>query len=112
MNRTWLSAGLGVGLIVAGVAPAVLGQQRAIRTVSSISAQDKASGAKQHPELLKEFGGAYVGPQARYVESVGRRIAVQSGLSNAQAISPSPCSTPRLTTPSPSPAAMSMSRVS
>jgi predicted Zn-dependent protease len=84
MNRTWLSAGLGVGLIVAGVAPAVLGQQRAIRTVSSISAQDKASGAKQHPELLKEFGGAYVGPQARYVETVGRRIAVQSGLSNAQ----------------------------
>ena len=66
------------------VAPSVIGQQRAIRTVSSISAQEKASGAKQHPELLKEFGGAYSGPQARYVESVGRRIAVQSGLSNAQ----------------------------
>ncbi|RJG55628.1 LysM peptidoglycan-binding domain-containing protein [Sphingobium terrigena] len=65
-------------------APAVIGQQRAIRTVSSISQQDKASGAKQHPELLKEFGGPYAGPQARYVESVGRRIAVQSGLSNAQ----------------------------
>ncbi|MBJ7444099.1 MAG: M48 family metalloprotease [Sphingobium sp.] len=65
-------------------APAVIGQQRAIRTVSSISAQDKATGAKQHPELLKEFGGPYAGPQARYVESVGRRIAVQSGLSNAQ----------------------------
>lgn len=65
-------------------APAVIGQQRAIRTVSSISSQDKASGAKQHPELLKEFGGAYTGPQARYVEGVGRRIAVQSGLSNAQ----------------------------
>ena len=65
-------------------APVVIGQQRAIRTVSSISQQDKASGAKQHPELLKEFGGAYAGPQARYVETVGRRIAVQSGLSNAQ----------------------------
>ncbi|MFC4594112.1 MULTISPECIES: M48 family metalloprotease [Sphingobium] len=65
-------------------APAVLGQQRAIRTVSSISAQDKASGAKQHPQLLNEFGGAYAGPQAKYVETVGRRIAVQSGLSNAQ----------------------------
>ncbi|KAK0348917.1 hypothetical protein LTR94_035238, partial [Friedmanniomyces endolithicus] len=33
---------------------------------------------------MKEFGGAYVGPQAKYVEGVGRRIAVQSGLSNAQ----------------------------
>ncbi|MFC3442073.1 M48 family metalloprotease [Sphingobium rhizovicinum] len=74
----------GAALAVALTAPAVIGQQRAIRTVSSISAQDKASGAKQHPELLKEFGGAYAGPQAKYVEGVGRRIAVQSGLSNAQ----------------------------
>ncbi|BBD97467.1 peptidase M48 Ste24p [Sphingobium amiense] len=74
----------GAAMAVALGAPAVIGQQRAIRTVSNISAQDKASGAKQHPELLKEFGGAYAGPQARYVETVGRRIAVQSGLSNAQ----------------------------
>ena len=74
----------GAALAVALTAPAVIGQQRAIRTVSSISQQDKASGAKQHPELLKEFGGAYAGPQAKYVEGVGRRIAVQSGLSNAQ----------------------------
>lgn len=65
-------------------APSVLGQQQAIRTVTSISPQDKASGAKQHPQLLNEFGGAYSSPQAKYVEMVGRRIAVQSGLSNAQ----------------------------
>ncbi|WP_022681250.1 M48 family metalloprotease [Sphingobium bisphenolivorans] len=76
------SAGLGFAALAA--APAVIGQQRAIRTVSSISAQDKQAGAKQHPQLLNEFGGAYAGPQAKYVESVGRRIAVQSGLSNAQ----------------------------
>jgi predicted Zn-dependent protease len=74
----------GAALAVIVTAPAVIGQQRAIRTVSSISQQDKASGAKQHPELLKEFGGTYAGPQAKYVEGVGRRIAVQSGLSNAQ----------------------------
>lgn len=73
-----------MGLALAFAAPSVVGQQRAIRTVSSISAQDKASGAKQHPQLLEEFGGAYAGSQARYVETVGRRIAVQSGLSNAQ----------------------------
>jgi len=72
------------GMAAALAAPAVMGQQRAIRTVSSISAQDKASGAKQHPQLLNEFGGAYSGAQAKYVETVGRRIAVQSGLSNAQ----------------------------
>jgi hypothetical protein len=45
-------------LVAAFATPSVLGQQRAIQTVSSISAQDKASGAKQHLQLLNEFGGA------------------------------------------------------
>jgi predicted NAD-dependent protein-ADP-ribosyltransferase YbiA (DUF1768 family) len=40
---------------MAASAPVVIGQQRAIRTVSNISAQDKASGAKQHPELMKQL---------------------------------------------------------
>ncbi|WP_062732947.1 M48 family metalloprotease [Sphingobium abikonense] len=84
MKWTLALGGTGAALAMALSAPAVIGQQRAIRTVSSISQQDKASGAKQHPELLREFGGPYAGPQARYVETVGRRIAVQSGLSNAQ----------------------------
>ncbi len=84
MRRAIFLSGAGAALMTLAAAPSVLGQQRAIRTVSSISAQDKAAGAKQHPELLAEFGGAYAGSQARYVEGVGRRIAVQSGLSNAQ----------------------------
>jgi predicted Zn-dependent protease len=50
----------------------------------SISASDKAQGAKANPQLLAEFGGPYDGPQAAYVEQVGKRVAVQSGLSNAQ----------------------------
>ncbi|MGE0775046.1 MAG: M48 family metalloprotease, partial [Sphingomonadaceae bacterium] len=54
------------------------------QTVRSISASEKAQGAKAHPELLKEFGGAYRGPQAAYVERVGKKIAVQSGLSNSE----------------------------
>jgi predicted Zn-dependent protease len=74
----------GLGLIALAAAPSVSGQQRAIRTFSSISQQEKQAGAKQHPQLLDEFGGAYAGPQAKYVEGVGRRVAVQSGLSNAQ----------------------------
>ena len=82
----WTCAATGT-LALAGAiaaAPSVIGQQRAIRTVSSINPQEKEAGAKQHPQLLEEFGGAYAGPQAKYVEGVGRRIAVQSGLSNAQ----------------------------
>jgi len=50
----------------------------------SISASDKATGAKAHPQLLAEFGGAYAGTQADYVRRVGQKISVQSGLSNAQ----------------------------
>jgi predicted Zn-dependent protease len=50
----------------------------------NISASDKKLGADAHPQLLQEFGGAYAGPQSAYVTTVGRKIAVQSGLSNAQ----------------------------
>lgn len=53
-------------------------------TVQAISAKDKQQGAEAHPQLVAEFGGAMTGPQAQYVESVGKKIAVQSGLSNAQ----------------------------
>jgi len=55
----------------------------AAQTVRSISASEKAQGAQAHPQLLAEFGGAYSGPQAAFVERVGKRIATQSGLSGA-----------------------------
>lgn len=53
-------------------------------TVQAISAQDRAEGNKAHPQLVAEFGGAVTGPQASYVEGVGKNIAVQSQLSNAR----------------------------
>ncbi len=39
--------------------------------------------AKQHPEIIAEFGGAETGPRGAYVESVGRRVAAYSGTANA-----------------------------
>ncbi len=48
-----------------------------------ITSQERAEGAKNHPEILQEFGGTYSGPQAAYVTRVGQNIAVQSGLSNS-----------------------------
>ncbi|MGI8930762.1 MAG: M48 family metalloprotease [Sphingomicrobium sp.] len=39
--------------------------------------------AKQHPEILAEFGGAETGPRGAYVEGVGRRVAAYSGTANA-----------------------------
>lgn len=53
-------------------------------TVRAISSSERAQGAQANPQLLAEFGGKYDGPQAAYVEQVGKRVAVQSGLSNAQ----------------------------
>ena len=44
-----------------------------------ISAKDRAEGAQNHPLLVAQFGGAMTGPQADYVQSIGRRIAAASG---------------------------------
>lgn len=49
-----------------------------------ITQSEAQMGAEAHPQLLAEFGGAMTGPQAQYVEQVGKNIAVQSGLGNAQ----------------------------
>ena len=80
MAKKWLLSGI-AGLAVAGGAVAV---PSVAQQAQSISAKDKQVGAKAHPELLQEFGGPYSGSQAAYVTQVGRKIAVQSGLSNSQ----------------------------
>lgn len=54
------------------------------QTTRSISASDRAQGAQANPQLVAQYGGRYTGPQAAFVERVGKRVAVQSGLSNAQ----------------------------
>jgi len=51
---------------------------------SPITPAEAQQGAKYHPQFLAEFGGAMTGPQASYVEQVGKNIAVQSGLGNAR----------------------------
>lgn len=75
MFRPLLAAAtLAIATASAGASPAA---------AQAISASDKALGARANPQLLAEFGGKYTGPQAAYVEQVGKRVAVQSGLSNA-----------------------------
>jgi predicted Zn-dependent protease len=77
MHR-FVTAFAAIALVASAAAPANAQQAR------SISASDKATGAKANPELLEQYGGAYAGPAADYVTRVGQRIAVQSGLSNSQ----------------------------
>ena len=54
------------------------------QSARNISPSDKATGAKANPDLIAEYGGAETGPQAAYVASIGKNIAIQSGLSNAR----------------------------
>ena len=74
--------------VTAMLLPACAGQAQtgsaATTPIQAISARDRQSGAQAHPQLVAEFGGAETGPQAAYVETVGKNIAVQSGLSNAR----------------------------
>lgn len=82
------AAFLTVTAIVVAALPACASQTgspaTAQGTAQAISAADRKQGAEAHPQLLQEFGGAMTGPQAAYVETVGKNIAVQSGLSNAR----------------------------
>ncbi|WP_120717740.1 M48 family metalloprotease [Tsuneonella amylolytica] len=51
---------------------------------TGITAAEARQGAEANPQLLQEFGGRMTGPQAQYVEQVGKNIAIQSSLSNAR----------------------------
>ncbi|MBD8678816.1 M48 family metalloprotease [Sphingomonas sp. CFBP 13720] len=73
--RFWTGVAAGASLIAA---PASASAQ-----TRSISQRDRAQGEQANPQLLAQYGGAYAGPQAAYVERIGKRVAVQSGLSNA-----------------------------
>ena len=48
-----------------------------------ITAQERRQGAESDASIKAQYGGAMSGRLADYVEQVGRRIAVQSGLSGA-----------------------------
>ena len=80
ISRNFLVTGA-AGLALAGCMTADAKVPSASTPITPAEAQQ---GAQAHPQLLAEFGGAMSGSQAAYVEQVGKRVAVQSGLSNAQ----------------------------
>src|SRR3546814_17971508 len=75
----------GAAWVVGGIAVAVAAyaQRKAIKTQTNISPAERRQGDEAHPQLLQEFGGAYKGTQAAYVNRVGQNISVQSGLSRS-----------------------------
>ena len=68
---------LAASAVVIAPAAAQVSQQR------YLNPRDVQEAAKQHPEIIAEFGGAETGPRAAYVEGVGRRVAAYSGTANA-----------------------------
>jgi predicted Zn-dependent protease len=52
------------------------------RQAQAITASDRQQGAAANPDLTAQYGGAYVGPQTAMVTRVGKRVALQSGISD------------------------------
>ena len=70
-------------LLAAAAIPAALPAQRAQLQAGQarpITAAERAEGQRLNGSITAEYGGAFTGRQAAYVEQVGRRIATRSGL--------------------------------
>src|SRR3546814_10110703 len=86
MARTTTTMALALvlaGCAMAGGSSPADAQLKAIKTQTNISPAERKQGTVAHPQLLQEFGGAYKGPQAAYVNRVGQKFAHQSGLSRS-----------------------------
>jgi predicted Zn-dependent protease len=47
-----------------------------------LNPRDVSEAQREHAQLVQELGGAETGPRTAYVESIGRRMGVQSGVAN------------------------------
>lgn len=65
------------------VTPSLAQQPQPQQRLTYLNPRDIQEAARQHPELVEEFGGAETGARAGYVEAVGRRVAAYSGTANA-----------------------------
>ena len=85
-SRSFLAVGAAAfALSIASTAAPAGAQSKAKSSVPKpFTAGEKQEGAKNHAQILNEFGGAAQNAQTGYVVRVGKNIALQSGLSNAQ----------------------------
>ena len=70
-----LSVSLAAIVSAAGSAPA--GAQSKTRSISQSTA---ATAAKQHPQIVAEFGGEEPGARSAYIRQVGARVAAQTNI--------------------------------
>jgi len=74
---------LAASAVAIAPASAQIAQPQPQQPLNYLSPRDIQEAARQHPEIVEEFGGADTGPRAAYVENVGRRVAAYSGTANA-----------------------------
>jgi predicted Zn-dependent protease len=69
-------------LIALSASAATLGfaAEASAQRARAISQSAASQAAKQHPQIVEQFGGAETGSRGAYVTSVGRKIAAQSGV--------------------------------
>lgn len=69
-------------LFAAVASTALLPVGLAAQSARYLDPREVAEARQQHAALIEEFGGAETGSRAAYVQSVGQRVAAQSGLAN------------------------------
>lgn len=83
-EKVALLGGAALALTSVNIATPVEAQKVNASAPKPFTAKEKSEGAKYHPEIMKEFGGAMQNRQTAYVVRVGKGIAVQSGLGNGE----------------------------
>jgi predicted Zn-dependent protease len=74
---------LAASAVAIAPASAQVAQPQYQQPLTYLNSRDVQEAARQHPEIVAEFGGAETGSRAAYVEGVGRRVAAYSGTANA-----------------------------
>lgn len=69
-------------LLLLSAAALALAPAAAQQRGRQLNPRDVAEAQRQHAPLVQELGGAETGPRAAYVESVGRRVSLFSGVAN------------------------------
>ncbi|KAF0183009.1 MAG: peptidase M48 Ste24p [Hyphomonadaceae bacterium] len=67
-------------LLIAGVAAAAMALLPISANAQVVKPADQAKAARQHPQIVAQFGGAIEGPLAEYVSRIGEKTAVAANL--------------------------------
>jgi predicted Zn-dependent protease len=82
--KLWFLTTATITFAMIAAAPDIEAKKKGPAGPPTISQKDKQVGTEAHPQLVQEFGGAFEGPQAAYVQRVGKKIVNQTGVVNAE----------------------------